>query len=72
MPTRDREAEVRGTAAEKEITVDRRGNTSIRVSCDASSACPFQEKKWTPWLMNGPTHWRRTEQSESRGTERGK
>lgn len=44
MPTRDREVEVRGTAAEKEITVDRRGSTSIRVSCDASPACPFQEK----------------------------
>lgn len=30
------EERVRGTAAEKEIMVDRRRNTSIHVSCDAS------------------------------------
>lgn len=39
-----RDGEVRGTAAERDIIVDGRGNTSIRVSCDASPACPFQGK----------------------------
>ena len=41
----DREVQVRDTAAEKDIMVDRRGDTSIRVSCDASPLHPFQGEK---------------------------
>lgn len=41
----DREVQVRDTAAEKDIMVDRRGNTSIRISCDASPFHPFQGGK---------------------------
>lgn len=45
MSATDREVQVRDTAAEKDIMVDRRGDTSIRVSCDASPLHPFQGEK---------------------------
>lgn len=45
ISARDGGVQARGTAAEKDIMADRRRNTSIRVSCDASPLYPFQEKK---------------------------